>query len=162
MAKSLGNGFPIGAFWVRDKYADLLGPGAHATTYGGTPLACAVALKVFEVIEREKLADNARELGAWLKSELERLVNTYPSVLKTVRGLGLMIGLELAEKDKIPALAKDDKAASLQFANRLHEAGLLTIPSGTQVVRLLPALNLTRSEAEEGIKIIEGVVKSLA
>jgi len=161
MAKSLGNGFPIGAFWVRDKYSDLLGPGTHATTYGGTPLACAVALKVMEIIERDRLADNARELGAWLKGELERLVKTYPHALKTVRGLGLMIGLELAEKDEIPAFRAGDKAPSLQLVNRLHEAGLLTVPAGTQVVRLLPALNLRRQEAEEGIAIIERIVKSL-
>src|SRR5450631_1610854 len=60
MAKSLGGGFPIGAFWVCAPFQDLLGPGTHATTFGGTPLACAVALKIFEVIEKEKLAENAR------------------------------------------------------------------------------------------------------
>lgn len=162
MAKSLGGGFPIGAFWVRENYANLLGPGTHATTYGGTPLACAVALKVFEVIERDRLAENARELGAWIKSELLRLVNTYPQVLKNARGLGFMIGLELAPKEQIPALAGSDKPASLQFVNRLHEAGLLTIPSGTQVIRLLPALNLTRAQAEEGVAILESAVRSLA
>ena len=161
MAKSLGGGFPIGAFWVRDKYADLLGPGTHATTFGGTPLACAVALKILEVIERDRLADSARELGAWIRSELQRLANTYPQVLKGVRGLGFMVGFELAPKDQIPAFAPSDKAPSLQFVNLLHQAGLLTIPSGTQVVRLLPALNLRRSEAEEGIAIIERVVKGL-
>src|ERR1051326_8986172 len=63
MAKSLGGGFPIGAFWVRQPYSDLLGPGTHATTYGGKPLACAVALKVLEVIQRDKLADNAQASG---------------------------------------------------------------------------------------------------
>ena len=167
MAKSLGGGFPIGAFWVRAevhgvKLCDLLGPGTHATTFGGTPLACAVALKVLDVIERERLADNARQLGEFLKAELQRLVDAYPQVLKTVRGLGFMVGLELQEKEKIPALAAGEKAASLQFVNRLHEAGLLTIPSGTQVVRLLPALNLTRPDAEEGIAIIERTVRSLA
>ena len=67
MAKSLGGGFPIGAFWVRAPYADLLGPGTHATTFGGTPLACAVALKILEVIEHERLDENARKLGEWLK-----------------------------------------------------------------------------------------------
>jgi len=72
----------------------------------------------------------------------------------------LMIGIELASD--IPALADDGKAASLQFANRLHDAGLLTIPSGTQVIRLLPPLNLTRSQAEEGISIIERVTEALA
>ena len=167
MAKSLGGGFPIGAFWVRAeahgvKLCDLLGPGTHATTYGGTPLACAVALKVLEVVEREGLAVNARQLGAWLLGELQSLVNRYPQVLHTVRGLGLMIGLELVAKERIPAFASSDKSAAIQFVNRLHEAGLLTIPAGTQVVRLLPALNLRRSEAEEGLAIVERVVKALA
>src|SRR5206468_166366 len=60
MAKSLGGGFPVGAFWVRTPYADLLGAGTHGTTYGGSPLACAVGLKVLEVIERERLEVNAR------------------------------------------------------------------------------------------------------
>ena len=64
MAKSLGGGFPIGAFWVRAPYADLLGPGTHASTFGGTPLACAVALKIFEVVESEKLDENARATWA--------------------------------------------------------------------------------------------------
>jgi acetylornithine aminotransferase/acetylornithine/N-succinyldiaminopimelate aminotransferase len=161
MAKSLGGGFPIGAFWVRDRHADLLGPGQHATTFGGTPLACAVALKILEVIERDHLADNARQLGAWILKELQRLVAAYPQILKTVRGLGLMIGLELLPKDHIPAFAPQEKSAALQFVTRLHEAGLLTIPAGPQVVRLLPALNLSRADAEEGLGIIERVVKSL-
>ena len=159
MAKSLGGGFPIGAFWVRAPYADLLGPGTHASTYGGTPLACAVALRVLEVIQREDLADNARAVGEHLRTKLLALSQKYPSALKTVRGLGLMLGLELAPD--IPAFASHGEAPSIQFVNRLHDAGLLTIPSGTAVIRLLPALNLRRSEAEEGIKIIESVVAKL-
>jgi acetylornithine aminotransferase/acetylornithine/N-succinyldiaminopimelate aminotransferase len=160
MAKSLGGGFPIGAFWVRAPYQDLLGPGTHATTFGGTPLACAVALKILEVIETEKLDENARKLGDWMKHELERLVRTYPGVVKNARGLGFMLGLELAEK--IPAFASSDKPASIQFVNRLHAAGVLAIPAGTQVIRLLPALNLKPQDAAEGIHIIEELVKSLA
>jgi len=161
MAKALGGGFPLGAFWVRDRHADLLGAGSHGTTFGGTPLGCAVALKIFEVIERDGLADNARQLGAWLKSELDRLVKSYPAVLKSARGLGLMLGLELVEKEHIRAFAIGDKSASIQFVNRLHDAGLLTIPSGNQIIRLLPALNLTREQAAEGVAIIERVVKGL-
>jgi acetylornithine/N-succinyldiaminopimelate aminotransferase len=160
MAKSLGGGFPIGAFWVRAPFANLLGPGTHATTFGGTPLACAVALKVLEVIEREKLDDHARKLGGWMKDELERLAKTYPSVVRNARGLGFMLGLELAEK--IPAFASSDKSAAIQFTNRLHTAGVLTIPAGTHVIRLLPALNLKPPEAAEGIAKIEETVKSLA
>ena len=160
MAKSLGGGFPIGAFWVRAPFADLLGPGTHATTFGGTPLACAVALRILAVIEEEKLDDQARELGGWLKTELERLGKAYPGVVKSARGLGFMLGLELAEN--IPAFAASDKPAALQFVNRLHTAGVLTIPAGTQVIRLLPALNLKPQEAAEGIDKIEALVKSIA
>ncbi|MEW6161257.1 MAG: aminotransferase class III-fold pyridoxal phosphate-dependent enzyme, partial [Verrucomicrobiota bacterium] len=160
MAKSLGGGFPIGAFWVRDRHADLLGPGTHASTFGGTPLGCAVALKIFEVIEREKLADNARELGDWIKTRIHHLSQTYPQVVKGVRGIGLIIGIELEPSH--PRFRESDKPAAMQFVNRLHAAGLLTIPSGTQVLRLLPPLNLTRPQAEEGIQIFESVVKSLA
>src|SRR5438552_13495228 len=160
MAKSLGAGFPMGAFWVRAPYADLLGPGTHATTFGGTPLACAVGLRVLEVIQRENLADNARAVGDYLKNELVALSEKHPNVIRAVRGLGLMIGMELASD--LPALANDGKAASLQFVSRLHDAGVLTIPSGTQVIRLLPPLNLTRSQAEEGIGTIERLTEALA
>jgi len=160
MAKSLGGGFPIGAFWVRAPYADLLGPGTHATTFGGTPLACAVALKVLEVIQREKLADNARHTGEFIKSALQRLAQKFPGVIRSVRGLGLMIGFELAPN--IPALAAQGKTPSLLMANRLHDAGLLAIPAGRQILRLLPPLNLSRPEAEQGIQIIELVVDKLS
>ena len=160
MAKSLGGGFPIGAFWVREPFQDLLGPGTHATTFGGTPLACAVALKIFSVIEAEKLEEQARTLGNWIKNELERLAQTYPTVVKNARGLGFMLGLELAEK--IPAFAASDKSAAIQFVNALHAAGVMTIPAGTHVIRLLPPLNLKPQEAAEGIAKIEALVKSLA
>ena len=158
MAKSLGGGFPIGAFWLRQPYADVLGPGTHATTYGGTPLGCAVALKVLEVIQRDKLAENARAQGDFLKDGLVGLAKKFPQVLRSVRGIGLMVGFELTPD--IPAFAGKEKAPSLQFVNRLHEAGLLAIPAGTQVIRLLPPLNLRRPEAEEGLRIIEAVAAS--
>jgi acetylornithine/succinyldiaminopimelate/putrescine aminotransferase len=158
-AKSLGGGFPIGAFWVRAPFADLLGAGTHGTTFGGTPLACAVALKVLEVIEQEKLDENAHQLGEWMLKELKRLAETYPSVIKNARGLGFLLGLELAEK--IPAFAASEKPAAVQFVNRLHAAGVMTIPAGTHVIRLLPPLNLKPQEAAEGISKIEEAVKSL-
>ncbi|HEY0549177.1 MAG TPA: acetylornithine transaminase [Verrucomicrobiae bacterium] len=162
MAKSLGGGFPIGAFWVRDKHADLLGAGSHGTTFGGTPLACSVANKIFEVIERDRLADNARVTGEFLKTELQRIASEFPSVIKGVHGLGFMIGIELADKESVSSFTTSDKAAATQFVNRLHDAGMLTIPSGTQRVRVLPPLNLTRAQGEEGAAIIRRVVKELA
>jgi acetylornithine aminotransferase/acetylornithine/N-succinyldiaminopimelate aminotransferase len=160
MAKSLGGGFPMGAFWVRQPWADLLGAGTHGTTYGGSPLACAVGLKVLEVIERDHLADQARQTGEFLKTALEDLAGKHPEVLTQVRGFGMMIGFELA--GEIPAFSASDKAPAIQFINRLHEAGLLAIPSGTKIIRLLPALNLSREEASEGMRIIESVVAKLS
>lgn len=160
MAKALGGGIPMGAFWVRGPYADLLGPGSHGTTYGGSPLACAVALRVLSVIERDGLADNARAVGNYLRSELSRLGGKYPSVIGQVRGLGLMLGLELSEK--IAAFEGHEKPPAIQFVNRLHRAGVLAIPAGTRVIRLLPALNLKQTEAAEGIRLIESVVTQLA
>ena len=159
MAKSLGGGFPIGAFWLREPLAELLGPGTHGSTFGGTPLACAVALKILEVIEQEQLDTNARELGNRLYRELERLAREYPRVVSRARGLGFILGLELAEN--IPAFAGSEQTPALQFVNRLHAAGLLTVPAGTRIVRLLPPLNLTAAEAAEGIAKIEEVVKAL-
>lgn len=164
MAKSLGGGFPIGAFWARRTVADLLGPGSHGTTYGGTPLGCAVALKIFEIIERDHLADHVRQTGAWLHAEIAALAREFPGVVRSARGLGFMLGIELAPASEIKGFAAraGERAASLQFVDRLHEAGVLTIPSGTQIVRLLPALNLPRSQAEEGMDRIRRVVRALA
>jgi acetylornithine/N-succinyldiaminopimelate aminotransferase len=160
MAKAIGGGLPMGAAWIRQPYGDLLGPGTHGTTFGGTALVCAVGLKILEIIERDRLADNARQTGEYLKRELQRIAGECPQVIRNVRGLGLMIGFELA--DGVPGLSGNGKSPSLNLVNRLHEAGVLTIPSGQSVVRLLPALNLRDAEAAEGIRIIEAVVKSLA
>ena len=161
MAKSLGGGFPIGAFWAREPHGDLLGPGTHASTFGGTPLGCAVALKILEVVREEKLQDNVRTVGDFLKNSLQALAKKYPRVIHETRGVGLMIGIELAEN--IPNLPGEaTKTQAVRFVNLLHAAGLLTIPAGANVIRLLPALNLRQTEAEEGLKIIESVAAKFA
>ena len=159
MAKSLAGGLPMGAIWASEPLQDLLGPGKHGTTFGGTPLICAGALKALEIIERDGLAQNAAKLGAYLKEQIEKLITNYPGVLKKVRGVGLMIGVVLA-KD-ITAFAQSKRPASVQMVQRLHDAGLLTIPAGADVFRLLPALNLTKEDADEGLVLIESVVKEL-
>jgi acetylornithine/N-succinyldiaminopimelate aminotransferase len=151
MAKSLGGGFPIGAFWVREKFANVLSAGTHASTFGGTPLACAVALKILDVIERDNLAGNAREVGEFILGELQKLQERFPNVLKIVRGAGLMIGIEFQPSFKAVEIVKE-----------LHKRNLLTIPAGHSVIRLLPALNLSRREAEEGLRIIDKLVVDLA
>lgn len=161
MAKSLGGGYPIGAFWVRAPYADLLGPGTHGTTYGGSPLACAVALRILEVIQRENLADNVRKVGDYLRQGLEVLARKYPAVVRSIRGLGFMLGIELAPNiQNLPGDAS--KMQSSRFVNMLHANSLLAIPAGPDIVRLLPPLNLRRSEAEEGLSILEIVASRLA
>ncbi|HST31212.1 MAG TPA: aspartate aminotransferase family protein [Chthoniobacterales bacterium] len=151
MAKSLGGGFPIGAFWVREKLADVLSAGTHASTFGGTPLACAVALRIFDVIERENLAGNARATGEFLLGELQRLQKRFPRVLKVVRGFGFMIGIEFQPDFKAVEMVKE-----------LHQRNVLTVPAGASVIRLLPALNLRKGEGEEGLRAIEAMVVDLA
>ena len=151
MAKSLGGGFPIGAFWVREKFANLLSAGTHASTFGGTPLACAVALKIFEIIEREHLAENARQVGNFLFTQLQEIQQRFPEILKVIRGLGLMIGIEFHPQFKAADLVKE-----------LHKRNVLTVPAGNSVIRLLPALNLSHAEAEEGLRLIEKLVVDLA
>ena len=161
MAKSLGGGFPVGAFWVRAPFADLLSAGSHGATFGGSPLACAVALKVLEVIRSENLAENARQLGESLKHGLQNLAQNHPHVVVNVRGLGLMIGMELAnDLSKLPGNSGKTQAA--RFTNLLHAAGVLAIPAAANVIRLLPALNLRPDQAEEGVQILESVVAKLA
>src|SRR5262249_52577805 len=97
----------------------------------------------------------------FIKSGLEKLGVKYPAVVRTARGLGLMLGLELTPNiQNLPGDANKPQAA--RFANLLHAAGLLTIPAGAQILRLLPPLNLRPSEAEEGLQLLESVVKGLA
>ena len=160
MGKSLAAGLPMGAIWASAPLQDLLGPGTHGTTFGGTPLVSAHALKAIEIIERDSLAQNATDIGNYLAEQIGKLIAAHPSVLREVRGLGLMIGVELA-KD-IAAFAESKRPASVQIVERLHDAGLLTIPAGARVFRLLPPLNISKADADEGLALIEIVIKEIA
>ena len=156
MAKGIAGGFPMGAVWIRQPFSDLLGAGSHGTTFGGTPLACSVALAVFDVIKHENLAENARHLGDYLHSYLSTLNSEH---IREVRGLGLMIGIELHEN--IPSLKAEGKTAASLFTSKLHEQGLLTIPAGNQTIRLLPPLNISRSECEEAVEKLGRALEKL-
>src|SRR5436305_9986141 len=151
MAKSLGGGFPMGAFWVREKFANVLSAGTHASTFGGTPLACAVALKIFDVIERDNLAGNARDTGDFLLRELQKVQQRFLKTIRVVRGFGFMIGIEFQPQFE-----------AVQIVKELHQRNLLSVPACNSVARLLPALNLSRGEAEEGLRIIEKLIVDLA
>src|SRR5207244_12317642 len=106
--------------------------------------ACGVALRIRDVIERGDLVGNARRVGKFLLDRLQDLQRKYPNVLRDVRGSGLMIGIEF-----------NPKIAAIETVKRLHEKNLLTIPAATSVIRLLPPLNLSQSEANEGLRAIE-------
>jgi acetylornithine aminotransferase/acetylornithine/N-succinyldiaminopimelate aminotransferase len=149
MAKGLGGGFPIGAVWIRENAAEHFQPGSHGTTFGGTPLACAAALAVLHVIDKEKLLDKvAANSGPWLK-KLEKLAADFPQQLKAVRGRGYMIGLQMAG-DPAPHQAA------------LREAGLLAPGAGNNVIRLLPPLIATRAHLDRSVEIIRGVLQAKA
>ncbi|CAM2941638.1 aspartate aminotransferase family protein [Rariglobus hedericola] len=144
MAKGLGGGFPIGAIWIGEKAADLFQPGMHGTTFGGTPLACAAALAVLDVIEKEKLMEQvSRASGSWIEA-LTELATDFPAQVLGVRGRGFMVGIQLAS-DPAPYVAA------------LRDAGLLVPSAGGNVIRLLPPLNATADELASSVEILRSV-----
>lgn len=149
MAKGLGGGFPIGAIWIAERYADLIHPGQHGTTFGGTPLACAAGLAVLDVIERENLLEKVRVNSIpWLNA-LQGLAKEFPAQVVGVRGIGYLVGLQLTS-DPVPYLAA------------LRENGLLAVGAGNNVFRLLPPLNVTPEELARSVYIIRTVLRAKA
>jgi acetylornithine/N-succinyldiaminopimelate aminotransferase len=141
VAKGLGNGFPIGAVCSNPKLADVFQPGKHASTFGGTPLACAAALATLKVIEEEDLLARAAEAGAKFRAGLEEFAGKYEHV-KEVRGRGLMLGMEL------------DQAAK-PLTEMMAEQGVLALATAEKVVRFLPPLNVKDEEIEEALEIMD-------
>ena len=129
IAKGMGNGFPIAGLIISAKFSAKTG--MLGTTFGGNPLACASALAVLEVFEEENLMENALSIGAYLKTELQKFTE-----IKEVRGIGLMIGIELPERYK-------DLRKHL-----IEKHNVLTGEAGQNVIRLLPALNITKKHAD--------------
>lgn len=165
-AKGIGGGFPLGASWFSAKalkkrdgreiaLCDLLQPGSHGTTFGGTPLACSVSLAVLQTIEDEDLLGNANRLGAYV-AELLRKVDG----IREVRGFGLMLGLEL--DDRFHRLGQSGGTQPSQVVvTRLLANGLLTAPAGPTVIRLLPPLNVRQDEIDQAVDIIDRTLREL-
>ncbi|MCA1809002.1 MAG: aspartate aminotransferase family protein [Lentisphaerae bacterium] len=143
MAKALGSGYPIGAILTNRDLADVFQPGHHASTFGGSPLACAAALATIQVIQDERLLQNAVAMGKRLKDGLQALVDKYAH-LTDVRGTGLMLGLVL-----------DQTAKDLE--QRLMDMGLITLATAGNVIRMLPPLNVRESEIDEALDMIDDV-----
>jgi acetylornithine/N-succinyldiaminopimelate aminotransferase len=149
MAKGLGGGFPIGAVWIRENAADLFNPGSHGTTFGGTPLACAAALAVLDVIERERLLEKVSVNSAPWHAALRQLVAEFPQQILGVRGMGYLVGLQLAA-DPAPYVAA------------LREAGLLVPVAGGNVIRLLPPLTASADELGTCVELLRKVFAAKA
>ena len=132
----MGNGFPIAGLIISPKFTAKTG--MLGTTFGGNPLACASALAVLEIFEKENLIENALHVGDYLKAELEKFTE-----IKEVRGKGLMIGIELPERYK--DLRK----------NLINKHRIITGEAGQHVIRLLPALNITKNEADLFLTALE-------
>ena len=139
----------MGAIWVDPKYADLLSAGSHGTTYGGNPLGCAVAQAVLDVVEEEGLEENVRTTGAYLLTGLHLLKERHPTKITDIRGLGFMVGIVLKEH------------VAGEFVEHLHRLGMLTVPAGTNVCRLLPALNTTVGEVDECLEMLDRGLSAL-
>ncbi len=140
LAKALGNGLPMGAIITGKKLADTFQPGQHATTFGGTPLACAAALAVIDAIEEEKLLDNAVKMGDLLVTSLAEATKKY-SWVKGVRGKGLMLGMIL-----------DRPAKELELL--IVEKGLITLATAEKIIRFLPPLNIDETMVKKAVGIV--------
>ena len=144
MAKGLGGGFPIGAIWIGEQYADTFGAGSHGTTFGGSPLACSAANAVLDVIEQEDLIAETKRNGEYLKEKLLQFIPKYPALAHEVRGRGLMLALAL----------KFDPSPIVQ---QLRDSGLLVVGAGGYAIRFLPPLNVQEEEIDHAIHIVDTI-----
>ncbi len=147
LAKGLGGGLPIGAVVAKDKVAGLLKPGMHGSTFGGSPLVSKAALGVFKAIAQDKMLANARGMGAYLVECLGKLKKKY-SFIKEVRGLGLMVGVELTMEGK--KIFEDCLAM-----------GLIINCTQGNVLRIMPALNVTRKEINKAVFILDKAMQGV-
>ena len=148
LAKSLGNGVPIGACLARGQAAELFQPGSHGTTFGGNPLVCRVALVVLETLENNGLAQQAANHGDYLRQQLQQLLAGYDFV-KEIRGKGLMVGIEL------------DRPAPSLVQDALKLGVVLNVTAET-VIRLLPPLIISKSEIDQLCQAIQQLLKDFA
>jgi acetylornithine/N-succinyldiaminopimelate aminotransferase len=147
IAKGIGGGFPIGAVLVNKKVASGMKPGSHGSTFGGNPLAMSAGNAIMDVMFKKGFLANVSKNGKYFLSELNKLKNKYPKIIKEVRGKGLLLGLCLHNNQ-------------VTFIDKLLKSNLLTIRAAENVVRLLPPLNVTKQEINLSLKIIDKVCKN--
>ena len=148
IAKGIGGGFPIGAVLMNKKVSNGMTPGTHGSTFGGNPLAMAVGNTVMDIVSSRKFLNNVKRLSKYFLSSLNQIKEKHPSVIKEIRGRGLLIGIQL-QKDQT------------KFIKKLMENRLLTIRAAENVVRILPPLNVKKDEIFQALKIINKVCSEL-
>jgi 4-aminobutyrate aminotransferase len=155
-AKSVGGGLPLGGVIATKELMDNWLAGSQGTTFGGNPVACCSGKKTIEIIQRDHLIKNAANLGVYAKEKLNEAKKEIPAI-GDVRGLGLMIGVELINKDGSPAtdLIK-------AFMEEIPKRGLVITKAGKSVIRICPALNITKEQLDEGLDIIIKTLKDLS
>ena len=147
LSKGLGAGVPVSAIVVNKKISDIIKPGMHASTFGGSPFVTKVSHEVFKIIKGKKFLDEVNKKGAYLRGELEKLKEKFP-LIKEVRGMGLMVGVEL-RCDSFPVFQEALKRKLI--INSTHQ----------NVLRIMPALNVTKQELDKGLCIIREIFKRL-
>ena len=148
IAKGIGGGFPIGAVLMNKKVAAGMTPGTHGSTFGGNPLAMAVGNTVMDIVSSRKFLNNVKKSSKYFLSNLNKLKEKYPEIIREIRGRGLLIGIEL-------------KVDQTKFIKNLMDNKLLTIRAAENVVRVLPPLNVKKSEIDQAIKILDKVCLKL-
>ena len=144
IAKGIGGGFPIGAVLMTKKVSRCMVPGTHGSTYGGNPLAMVVGNTIMDEVFKKGFLTNVRKNSKYFLYKLNILKKTYPKVIKEIRGIGLLIGIQV-------------KVDLGNFINKLTQNKLLTIRAAENVVRILPPLNVKKTELDLAIKIINKV-----
>ena len=144
IAKGIGGGFPIGAVLMTNKVAKAMTPGTHGSTFGGNPLAMSVGNAVLDQILKKGFLTNVKKLSNYFHSELNKIKNQFPKIIKEVRGVGYLIGLQLFFDQS-------------KFIQELMKNKLLTIRAAENVIRILPPLNVKKSEIDLALSIIKKV-----
>ena len=144
IAKGIGGGFPIGAVLMNKKVSKAMVPGTHGSTFGGNPLAMSVGNEVMDIISNKKFLHNVKNLSKYFLENLNDIKDKYPNIIKQIRGKGLLIGIQLHKDQTL-------------FIKKLMENKLLTIKAAENVIRILPPLNVKKSEIDIALKVINKV-----
>jgi acetylornithine/N-succinyldiaminopimelate aminotransferase len=148
-AKGIGGGFPVGAVLATEDAASGMIAGTHGSTYGGNPLGCAIGAKVVEIVANPEFLDDLRRKSGLLRQKLEGLMAEYPDIFEEVRGQGFMLGL----KCKIP---------NMDLVNQGYANQVITVPAADNVIRLLPALNLTEDDIAQAVTRLAQTAQDLS